>query len=94
MVRVAFHFLLAFGPQGLTHRSYDPLCPFQRSGTTQPREPFREIPVKVHIRRPDRDAWVYVGRANVSLDNTTGHASQVGEPIALYSPPLPHKKEP
>jgi len=46
------------------------------NGTAQPREPFREIPVKVHIRRPDRDAWVYVGRATVSLD-TTGHASQV-----------------
>jgi hypothetical protein len=47
------------------------------NGTSQPRDPFREISVKVHIRRPDRDAWVYVGRANVSLDNTTGHASQV-----------------
>jgi hypothetical protein len=48
------------------------------NGAAQPREPFREIPVKVHIRRPDRDAWVYVGRATVSLDITsTGHASQV-----------------
>jgi len=43
---------------------------------TQHREPFRDIPVKVHIRRPDRDSWVYVGRATVSLD-TTGHTSQV-----------------
>jgi len=42
----------------------------------QHREPFREITVKVHIRRPDRDSWVYVGRATVSLD-TTGHSSQV-----------------
>ncbi|KAI0257480.1 hypothetical protein BJV78DRAFT_1366586 [Lactifluus subvellereus] len=46
------------------------------SNGAQPREPFREIPVKVHIRRPDRDSWVYVGRATVSLD-TTGHTSQV-----------------
>ncbi|KAI0307876.1 hypothetical protein B0F90DRAFT_79099 [Multifurca ochricompacta] len=46
------------------------------SNGTQPREPFREIPVKVHIRRPDRDSWVYVGRAMVSLD-ATGHTSQV-----------------
>jgi len=46
------------------------------NGAHHPREPFREIPVKVHIRRPDRDSWVYVGRAMVSLD-TTGHTSQV-----------------
>ncbi|KAI0001947.1 hypothetical protein BJV77DRAFT_970454 [Russula vinacea] len=46
------------------------------SNSSQHREPFREIPVKVHIRRPERDSWVYVGRATVSLD-TTGHSSQV-----------------
>jgi hypothetical protein len=46
------------------------------SSGSQNREPFREIPVKVHIRRPERDSWVYVGRATVSLD-TTGHSSQV-----------------
>jgi len=53
------------------------LDPFHNSGS-QNREPFREIPVKVHIRRPERDSWVYVGRATISLD-TTGHSSQVGE---------------
>jgi hypothetical protein len=53
------------------------LNPCHNSGS-QNREPFREIPVKVHIRRPERDSWVYVGRATVSLD-TTGHSSQVGE---------------
>jgi hypothetical protein len=53
------------------------LDPSRCSGS-QHREPFREIPVKVHIRRPERDSWVYVGRATVSLD-TTGHSSQVGE---------------
>jgi len=46
------------------------------SNGSQHREPFREITVKVHIRRPERDSWVYVGRATVSLD-TTGHSSQV-----------------
>jgi len=46
------------------------------SNGVQHRESFREIPVKVHIRRPDKDSWVYVGRATVSLD-TTGHTSQV-----------------
>jgi hypothetical protein len=53
------------------------LDPYHYSGS-QNREPFREIPVKVHIRRPERDSWVYVGRATVSLD-TAGHSSQVGE---------------
>lgn len=58
------------------------LDPCHVSGS-QNREPFREIPVKVHIRRPDRDSWVYVGRATVSLD-TTGHSSQVGESPYTY----------
>jgi hypothetical protein len=59
------------------------LDPCHNSGS-QNREPFREIPVKVHIRRPERDSWVYVGRATVSLD-TTGHSSQVGE-SPVYTP--------
>jgi hypothetical protein len=54
---------------------------------SQNREPFREIPVKVHIRRPERDSWVYVGRATVSLD-TTGHSSQVGESPYTHLLPL------
>lgn len=53
-----------------------PLTGLPLSNGSQHREPFREIPVKVHIRRPERDSWVYVGRAMVSLD-TTGHSSQV-----------------
>ena len=61
------------------------LNPCHYSGS-QNREPFREIPVKVHIRRPERDSWVYVGRATVSLD-TAGHSSQVGEPP--YNTPSP-----
>ena len=93
MVRVAFHFLLAFAPVGTHTLLVRPLLPLH-SGTPQPREPFREIPVKVHIRRPDRDAWVYVGRATVSLDTTTGHASQVGEPSLSARLPLLHEKEP
>lgn len=59
--------------------------PCHGSGS-QNREPFREIPVKVHIRRPDRDSWVYVGRATVSLD-TTGHSSQVGESPYIHLRP-------
>jgi hypothetical protein len=34
----------------------------------EPREPFREIPVKVHIRRPDKDNWTYMGRAVVAYE--------------------------
>ncbi|KAJ3721475.1 hypothetical protein C8R42DRAFT_51015 [Lentinula raphanica] len=36
----------------------------------------REIQVKVHIRRPERDSWVYMGRGLVSQE-VTGHSSRV-----------------
>lgn len=38
---------------------------------------FREIQVKVHIRRPDRDSWMYLGRGLVTQE-VTGHSSRVG----------------
>ncbi|KAJ7786240.1 hypothetical protein B0H16DRAFT_1489748 [Mycena metata] len=41
------------------------------------RDNFRDIQVKVHIRRPDRDSWVYMGRGVVSQD-ISGHSSRVG----------------
>ncbi|KAF8922653.1 hypothetical protein CPB85DRAFT_1427937 [Mucidula mucida] len=41
-----------------------------------PRENFRDIQVKVHIRRPDRDSWVYLGRAMVSQE-IVGHSSRI-----------------
>ncbi|KZP16786.1 hypothetical protein FIBSPDRAFT_957685 [Athelia psychrophila] len=44
--------------------------------TVQPRESFREIAVKVHIRRPEKDSWVYLGRALVSQE-VVGQASRV-----------------
>ncbi|KAJ7244728.1 hypothetical protein B0H12DRAFT_1128517 [Mycena haematopus] len=44
--------------------------------STAPRDAFRDIQVKVHIRRPDRDSWVYMGRGVVSQD-INGHASRV-----------------
>lgn len=43
----------------------------------QPRESFREIAVKVHIRRPERDTWVYLGRGMVSQE-IVGQSSRVG----------------
>lgn len=48
-----------------------------RTATMQPRESFREIAVKVHIRRPEKDSWVYLGRALVSQE-MVGQASRVG----------------
>ncbi|KAI0698425.1 hypothetical protein C8T65DRAFT_660697 [Cerioporus squamosus] len=42
----------------------------------QNREPFRDIPVKVHIRRPDRDSWAYMGRGIVSQE-ISGQSSRV-----------------
>ena len=42
------------------------------------REGFPEIPVKVHIRRPGKDAWVYLGRATVTQE-ILGQSSRVGK---------------
>jgi len=41
-----------------------------------PRDNFREIQVKVHIRKPERDSWVYLGRGVVTQE-MTGHSSRV-----------------
>lgn len=46
------------------------------SHPTETREQFKAIPVKVHIRRPERDSWVYAGRGVVTLE-VSGHSSQV-----------------
>jgi len=55
------------------------------------RDNFRDIQVKVHIRRPDRDSWVYMGRGVVSQD-ISGHSSRVvvravstGKVMAVFS---------
>ncbi|KAG6898059.1 hypothetical protein C0992_006537 [Termitomyces sp. T32_za158] len=47
------------------------------------RDAFRDIQVKVHIRRPERDSWVYMGRGVVSQD-VSGHSSRVGAAVSLY----------
>jgi len=44
--------------------------------TLQSRESFRDIQVKVHIRRPERDSWVYLGRALVSQE-VIGQSSRI-----------------
>jgi len=42
------------------------------------KENFREIQVKVHIRRPEKDSWQYLGRGVVTQE-VTGQSSRVGE---------------
>jgi hypothetical protein len=37
---------------------------------------FRDLNVKMHVRRPGRDSWTYIGRAIVSHD-VSGHSSRV-----------------
>jgi hypothetical protein len=49
-----------------------------------PRDSFREIQVKVHIRRPERDSWVYLGRGTV-IQEVTGQSSRVGESLAAMA---------
>ncbi|OBZ79251.1 hypothetical protein A0H81_01011 [Grifola frondosa] len=46
------------------------------AGNPQTREPFRDIPVKIHIRRPERDSWAYMGRGIVSQE-VLGQSSRV-----------------
>ena len=48
------------------------------TGPSRSREGFPEIPVKVHIRRPGKDAWIYLGRATVTQE-IHGQSSRVGE---------------
>ena len=45
--------------------------------SSRDREHLREIQVKVHIRRPEKDSWVYLGRGTV-LQEINGHSSRVG----------------
>ncbi|TCD69906.1 hypothetical protein EIP91_005730 [Steccherinum ochraceum] len=46
------------------------IIPPPSSDTTVPqaRESFREVAVKVHIRKPDKDSWVYLGRGIVASE--------------------------
>ncbi|KIJ45468.1 hypothetical protein M422DRAFT_227028 [Sphaerobolus stellatus SS14] len=49
----------------------------QPEATTQPaREMYRQLPVRVHVRKPGRDSWMYVGRATVSHE-VIGQTSRV-----------------
>jgi len=63
----------------------------QPAAPPAPRDSFRDIQVKVHIRKPERDSWLYMGRGVVSQD-VFGHSSRVvvrsvstGKVIAVFS---------
>jgi hypothetical protein len=47
------------------------------SSISSPRD-FRDIQVKIHIRRPEKDSWTYLGRGTVSQE-ITGHSSRISE---------------
>jgi len=49
-----------------------PNAPGNTSQTNGPqfreREPIRDVAVKVHIRKPDKDSWIYLGRGVVTSE--------------------------
>lgn len=63
--------------QSLTTHSGPPPT-LASTGPSRSREGFQEISVKVHIRRPGKDAWVYLGRATVTQE-ILGQSSRVGK---------------
>ncbi|KAI0348546.1 hypothetical protein BDW22DRAFT_1320907 [Trametopsis cervina] len=42
----------------------------------QSQDRFREVPVKVHVRRPERDSWAYIGRGIVTQE-TYGQGTRI-----------------
>ncbi|KAF8527844.1 hypothetical protein BU17DRAFT_81089 [Hysterangium stoloniferum] len=46
------------------------------STESQVREMYRQLPVRVHVRRPGKDSWMYIGRATVSHE-VMGQTSRV-----------------
>ncbi|KIY50520.1 hypothetical protein FISHEDRAFT_9598, partial [Fistulina hepatica ATCC 64428] len=42
-----------------------------------PMRDLRDIQVKVHVRRPERDNWCYLGKAVVSQEPISGQSSRV-----------------
>lgn len=47
------------------------------------RETFRDVAVKVHIRKPDKDSWVYLGRGIVSSE-IVGRSNRIGVSPSLF----------
>ncbi|PFH50810.1 hypothetical protein AMATHDRAFT_75384 [Amanita thiersii Skay4041] len=60
----------------LLHMPFVQLATLSTPLSVPPRDQFRDIQVKVHIRKPERDSWVYLGRGLVTQE-VTGHSSRV-----------------
>jgi len=54
------------------------MTPLMSIANVLPPREFRDIQVKVHIRRPEKDSWAYLGRALVTQE-VVGQSSRVGE---------------
>jgi hypothetical protein len=50
----------------------------------QSQERFREVSVKVHIRRPERDSWAYIGRGEVTHE-AFGQGTRIGTFLLLLT---------
>ncbi|KAI0094815.1 hypothetical protein BDY19DRAFT_44575 [Irpex rosettiformis] len=42
--------------------------PVSQQQSSQSQDRFREVSVKVHVRRPERDSWAYIGRGVVTKE--------------------------
>lgn len=60
---------------GQTHLCTKASNVFQAPLTSQDR--FRELSVKVHVRRPEKDTWAYIGRGVVTQE-AFGQGSRIG----------------
>lgn len=49
-------------------------------------ERHREIIVKVHIRRPEKDSWAYLGRGIVTQENV-GQSTRIGVCFVCFHSP-------
>ncbi|TEB35182.1 hypothetical protein FA13DRAFT_1811707 [Coprinellus micaceus] len=56
--------------------SQDLLSPLPTPVAAPSNRDFRDIQVKVHIRRPEKDSWMYLGRG-VATQEVQGHSSRV-----------------
>lgn len=66
-----------------TWRRYLLVKHFLSGDRMQPvQEMYCQVPVRVHVRRPGKDTWIYVGRATVSHE-VMGHSSRVGSFLIL-----------
>ncbi|KAF8588496.1 hypothetical protein K439DRAFT_1384601 [Ramaria rubella] len=73
MMNVAPH---PFTKDGIANGSVGTSCEVSPPPQPPIREMYRQLPVRVHVRRPGRDTWLYIGHAIVSHE-VTGQTSRV-----------------